>query len=271
MTSCKLFFIITILVIIIATTYIVHSQYRMFTATAHSQTNSKPEIDKILEDTLASANEADRVKITINKSPVYEIVLNELNKHGEEINTSPGSNKIQIKNIIITTNQCQQIIKENFVHTNYMEAVHIICTNGLLITCIVERTETTKSIEETYTHINRAINNQIDTKKGNVILILDGLLNIKRTLGQKFTLHSTNEQQVVEFPCSSQTAVTLHTLPDNDHTKDSEDDDEGDISIITDENLYGFNSKQNNSKFRQTLRDSGHKKYLNHVKNIIFP
>lgn len=297
MTSCKLFFIITIVVILIATAYIVHSQYRMFLRRPTNEANNfTSEIDRILDETLAGDNIPEWVKITINRrsnnSSAHEIILNELNKNREEINTLPhqklSSNKIQIKNLVITTNQYQQIIKENFVHTNYVEAVHIICSNGLLITCIIERTETTKSIEETYTHINRAINNQLDTNRGNVILILDGSLNLKRTIGHKFTLHSTGEQQIVEFPCFNQTTVNVKTnythtpelltpvvdtdsdADDTDIHKDNGDDDE-DISIIANENLYGFNSRQNNSKFRQTPKDSGHKKYLNHVKNIIFP
>lgn len=306
MTNCKLFFLLTVVIIVAATSYIVYIQIKYL-----NKSQNLSQIDAIIEKNLQPQNiielqeqrpiqephvkggvidneKPEQVRISIQKnngssSAVNSMIISELNGDRVEI-TSPKTNKIQIKNLAIITKQQQQIIKENFIHTNYMDAIHVVCTSGLLITCIIERTECIKSIEETYNHINRAINNQIDTKMGNVILIMNGSLNIKRTIGHKFTFHSTHNQQIVEFPCSSQQIVNVNidfllTTDEQDcdeknrredaHNYNNNNDDN--ISIIANETLYGFNSKENNTKFRQTIKDTGHTKYFNHFRNIIFP
>lgn len=180
--------------------------------------------------------------------------------------TTTNSNSIQLTNVVVEAKQNQNIIKENFLHSNYIDCVHIICSNGLMLTIVIQRTENVESLTPAFRFINVSIEKNALVDIGNVIIVLDGELNILHSMGNDLRWKSRTGRRMLECPLIGQqtgilamsSATEKSTMPD--------------VSVTANDSFYGFKDEQQKLSFHQgIIADTTPTKCIKFIKNVIFP
>lgn len=210
-----------------------------------------------LATTEEPADDDQHVRVTLSTSedsPSCTVVLTE-----SKLSKSPQ--QISLKNIKVFVNQGQEVIREKFTHTNYIDCLHIVCSSQLVVTIVVQRTESTESLEQAYKQVNESIKQYATV--GNVVIILDGSLNSKQTLGENVFLTTSLNKREIQFPSQGQQLQTVDTAPFVPL-------DEKTVTVVANEKFYGFDNRNDNTKFRQTVKEENATKYIKHFKDILF-
>lgn len=205
------------------------------------------------------ADDEQHVRVTLSTSedsPSCTVVLTE-SRLAEK---SPQ--QISLKNIKVFVNQGQEVIREKFTHTNYIDCLHIVCSSQLVVTIVVQRTESSESLEQAYKQVNESIKQHATL--GNVVIILDGSLNSKQTLGENVFLTTSLNKREIQFPSQGQQLQTVDTAPFV-HL-----DEKKTVTVVANEKFYGFDNRNDNTKFRQTVKEENATKYIKHFKDILF-
>ena len=182
-----------------------------------------------------------------------------------ELDDSFEQHSIRLKNVSVNLLQKQTIIRDNFVHSNFIDCLHILVggTDKLLVTIVIRRTEFEESLDEAYRTINASIEKNMDNNAGNVIFIFDDLMNMSRYYGENITMSPLAASSAfdrvtqIQIPLMGQKIkfIPLESRENN-------------VAIITKPDHYGFNDNLNHIKFRQnTSQHNTPVQILKHFKN----
>lgn len=286
MTICILFSILTIAIIVLGGFYLYTASKQLLKKYLKDSSNkmdnqidndpvkpvpkqAEPKEPQLLSTSSSSSCTTSNDKVLTISLIAYDKALPHCNIVISENGIADGNQDIQqsisLKNVNLLVKQNQQIIKENFEHTNFIDCIHIVCNNKMLLTIVIQRTENVDTLEQAYVHINKSIETHLNVEMGNVIVILDGLLNIKQTIGEKIIFTKSSRDEQIQFDTTLQASHLILTA--TAITKEDGDN----VSIIATDTMYGFDDHNSNTKFRQTIKDEYPKKYINHFKNILFP